>query len=156
MQQDNIPARSMSTQCHSSIPDTVPAVSESDCRGSVEQTEGPILVSAVHPLQNTWTIWYANLACKMPSRVPPSCQSPGTQQKQLRQYEENLASLSTFSTLEDFAACYGYLKRPSELPNNSNLFVFKGTTKPMWEVGNCSGSILYSAHRITQMVAVSL
>jgi len=69
---------------------------------------------APHPLQSPWTFWY----CKK-NKQP--------------NFETTLVSLGTSNTVEEFFSLYSHLKRPHELYTNSNLHLFRGTTRPMWE-----------------------
>jgi len=71
--------------------------------------------SGPHPLQTPWTFWY----CKKQSKS--------------MNFETTLVSLGTCNTVEEFWSFYSRLKRPNEIPPNSNLHLFRGTTRPMWE-----------------------
>jgi len=71
--------------------------------------------SGPHILQTNWTFWY----CKKQSKQS--------------NFETTLVSLGTCSTVEEFWGYYSRLRRPHELTSNTNLHLFRGTTRPMWE-----------------------
>ncbi len=48
-------------------------------------------------------------------------------------YETNVTAIESFSTAEGFWRIYGHLKRPCDLPNNSNYQMFRAGIKPAWE-----------------------
>eukprot|EP00727_Mastigamoeba_balamuthi_P012455 m51a1_g7832 hypothetical protein (214) ;mRNA; f:166414-167679 len=66
-----------------------------------------------HVLESPWTLWFSK--------------------KRNKSYEESLEKLITVASIEGFARVYKYLQRPSQLPNNSDYYVFRNETKPMWE-----------------------
>lgn len=49
-------------------------------------------------------------------------------------YKNNLRRLGTFDTVEEFWRHYIYLKRPSELETDVNVYLFRKQLTPMWEV----------------------
>lgn len=53
-----------------------------------------------------------------------------------REYRAGLRKLGSFSTVESFWKHYLYMKRPSHLENNVNLYLFRDgpNMAPMWEV----------------------
>ena len=53
--------------------------------------------------------------------------------QKITNYEENMKKIATFSSVEDFWAVYGHLKRPSDLPNVSDYHLFKSGVRPIWE-----------------------
>jgi translation initiation factor 4E len=71
-----------------------------------------------HHLENTWTFWFS----KKPSKMNPAFN-----------WVESLRKLGTFNTVEDFWRYYTWLKRPTEIINNSNIYMFKDEIEPMWE-----------------------
>jgi len=71
-----------------------------------------------HKLQDSWTFWWD----KKPSK-----------RSKLNKYEENLVKLGTFSTIEEFWSFYTFLKKPSQIPKDSNYHLFRFGMKPMWE-----------------------
>lgn len=44
-----------------------------------------------------------------------------------------LHPVATVSTAEEFWSVYGHLKRPADLPTNSDYQVFRTGIKPVWE-----------------------
>jgi translation initiation factor 4E len=48
-------------------------------------------------------------------------------------YSQNLVPISTFDTVEQFWAAYSYLVQPSELPNSTDVHLFKAGIVPLWE-----------------------
>merc|ERR1711879_1140280 len=46
---------------------------------------------------------------------------------------EGLRQLGSFNTIEGFYRHYTYLLRPSELPRDHNVLLFRKGYKPMWE-----------------------
>jgi translation initiation factor 4E len=51
-------------------------------------------------------------------------------------YEEKLKQIAVFETVEDFWAVYQHLKRPDQIPNDSDYNLFVDEIKPMWEDEN--------------------
>lgn len=54
----------------------------------------------------------------------------------IREYRAGLRKLGSFNTIESFWKHYLYMKRPSHLENNVNLYLFRDgpNMAPMWEV----------------------
>ena len=48
-------------------------------------------------------------------------------------YEDAIKYLCTFSSVEDFWQIYSHLRKPDDLPLNSEYHVFQEGIKPMWE-----------------------
>jgi len=112
--------------------DSVPSPSKSKSRGSGNSGSGSAkkkpptpgqphkkkldIVGGPHILQTAWTFWY----CKKTN-------------KQQLNFETALVSLGTCHSIEEFWGHYSHIKRPHELPPNSNLHLFRGNTRPMWE-----------------------
>lgn len=65
-------------------------------------------------LQHRWSLWFYK-------------------NDQLRSWEENLMEVTSFQTLEDFSALYGYIEAASNLENGCDYCLFKFGIKPMWE-----------------------
>ena len=72
-----------------------------------------------HPLQTSWAFWYD----KKGKVVDPN------------DYRQRLNKLGSFDTVEGFWKLYCYLKRPSNLDLNVNLYLFRHGPEiiPMWE-----------------------
>jgi len=49
-------------------------------------------------------------------------------------YKDCLKSLGQISTIEQFFNYYVYMKKPSEMPREMDLFFFRESEVPMWEV----------------------
>jgi translation initiation factor 4E len=74
--------------------------------------------SAEVPLETAWTFWYDKKT---------------TDKKESDQYMEGLKQLGSFNTIEGFYRHYTWLMRPSELPKDHNVLLFRRGYKPMWE-----------------------
>ncbi|KRX56331.1 Eukaryotic translation initiation factor 4E-2 [Trichinella sp. T9] len=72
--------------------------------------------SKSYKLNETWTMWM----CK--SEVRPSHGN----------WETNLVQLEKLRTAEDFWELYRKLPKPSELPANEHMFLFKRSVAPIW------------------------
>jgi hypothetical protein len=61
---------------------------------------------------------------------------PGPESKvaQVESYKDRLKSLGAIPTLEHFFNFYVFLKKPSEMPKHTDLFLFRAGEMPMWEV----------------------
>jgi len=80
-----------------------------------------------HPLQTPWAFWYD----KKQSRKMDSAE-----------FRQRLHKLGSFDTVESFWKMYLYMKRPSALEVNVNLYLFRdgANIAPMWEAfprGGC-------------------
>lgn len=90
---------------------------------TIEKVEGE------HDLQTAWSFWFDQKKSK----------------KQLgdgSQFHNQLQKMATFSTVEGFWKIFCYLKRPSCLEGNVNLYLFRDGPNmvPMWEAfprGGC-------------------
>eukprot|EP01083_Nonionella_stella_P113672 335162_1 len=90
----------------------------SDMNGTTA-TESP-----KHKLQQVWAMWFIE----------------NTKALGYDEYENALMKFATFSTVEDFWACYSYIHRPSTLGCNIDYYLFVDGIKPMWEdPGNQGG-----------------
>lgn len=82
--------------------------------GNIERSEND------HPLHTSWSFWYD----KKGKVSDPS------------EYKSRLHRLGSFDSVEGFWKLYLYLKRPSVLDLNVNLYLFRNTSPdiyPMWE-----------------------
>jgi len=70
------------------------------------------------PLEAAWSFWYDKKT---------------SDRKESDQYMEGLKQLGSFNTIQGFYRHYSYLLRPSELPRDQNLLLFRKGYKPMWE-----------------------
>ncbi|KAJ3415526.1 NADPH-dependent diflavin oxidoreductase 1 [Chytridiales sp. JEL 0842] len=77
----------------------------------------PINFNIKHPLQHRWTLWF------------------DSQQKKATQanWHDNLKSLITFATVEDFWGVYNNVIKATQMPAGSNYHLFKEGIRPMWE-----------------------
>lgn len=66
------------------------------------------------PLKHWWSLWFYK-------------------NDPLRSWEENLMEVTSFQTLEDFSALYGYIEVASNLDPGCDYCLFKYGIKPMWE-----------------------
>jgi|Transcript_78680 translation initiation factor 4E len=70
------------------------------------------------PLETAWTFWYDKKT---------------SDKKESDQYMEGLKQLGSFNTVEGFYRHYTWLMRPTELPRDHNILLFRRGYKPMWE-----------------------
>ncbi|KAG0223825.1 translation initiation factor eIF 4e-like domain-containing protein [Mortierella sp. GBAus27b] len=77
----------------------------------------PVNFNAVHPLHNSWTLWFDNPGKKSTANT----------------WEQSLKELITFDTVEDFWGVYNNIMKVCDLGTNSNYHLFKQGIKPMWE-----------------------
>lgn len=49
-------------------------------------------------------------------------------------YRDKLKNLGQISTVEGFFQYYAFMKKPSEMPREIDLFFFRESEIPMWEV----------------------
>ena len=78
-----------------------------------------------HPLQREYQFWYSKY------------KKPDENDKKLKMskedFESELKSLKTFSTVEEFWGLFLHMKTPSQLETGSKLFLFQGNIRPVWE-----------------------
>lgn len=70
-------------------------------------------------LPQSWTFWYLLRQNK--------------QSVQAANYEHNIHPIATFKSAEDFWALYSHLRRPADLPANTDYQLFREGVKPAWE-----------------------
>lgn len=51
-------------------------------------------------------------------------------------YEQNLKLINSFDTVEAFWRTYNHMIRPDDIPNSTDLQLFREGILPMWEVGD--------------------
>eukprot|EP00695_Tsukubamonas_globosa_P003288 TRINITY_DN551_c0_g1_i1.p1 TRINITY_DN551_c0_g1~~TRINITY_DN551_c0_g1_i1.p1 ORF type:complete len:231 (+),score=86.91 TRINITY_DN551_c0_g1_i1:99-791(+) len=73
-------------------------------------------VSAEHQLQSNWSFWFDQKKANKQST-----------------FSEGLQLLGSFNTVEEFWRFYVYLLKPSQLPKNVSIHMFRNKMKPMWE-----------------------
>jgi len=69
-----------------------------------------------HPLDKHYDYWF-------------STSNP----KKFTDYEETIKAIATFTTVEEFWQVYSHLRKPDDIPLNTEYFVFQKGIKPMWE-----------------------
>jgi len=79
------------------------------------------------PLETKWTFWYANTKVDKDGQQAPQQDDNGSQ------YRDCLNKLATVSTMAEFCKVYAWLQKPSKLPKNSNISLFRHEVVPMWE-----------------------
>lgn len=90
-----------------------------------------------HKLQTPWTFWYDKKTIKKTDTAA---------------FQNKLRKLSTFSTVEGFWKIYIFLKRPSLIEGNVNLYLFRDgpEIKPMWEAYPLGGCWLLKIKKKTE------
>mmetsp|Transcript_34827 Transcript_34827/g.26001 ORF Transcript_34827/g.26001 Transcript_34827/m.26001 type:complete len:172 (-) Transcript_34827:339-854(-) len=78
-----------------------------------------------HSLQTNWCYWYLQ-------RQMHHSENDGEPLKKVT-YRDRLKSLGTISTVEQFFEYYVYMKRPSEMAREIDLYFFREGEVPMWE-----------------------
>jgi translation initiation factor 4E len=88
----------------------------------VDGTIAPLVVGAPRQdgkLESSWAIWYDKKSSAKTSTA---------------EFRQRLQKVSSFDSIEGFWKIYLYLKRPSQLENNINLYLFRDhCPAPMWE-----------------------
>ncbi|EFC44903.1 eukaryotic initiation factor 4E member 2-like protein [Naegleria gruberi] len=82
------------------------------------------------PLETKWTFWYANTKV---DKEGHHHQEHHEKEKDGSQYRDCLTKLATVSSIDEFCKVYSYLQKPSKLPKNSNISLFRHEVVPMWE-----------------------
>jgi len=78
-----------------------------------------VVYDGVHQLATPWTFHFDK---KLPKPA------------NFKNYAQNLQKLGKFDTLEGFWKHYSNLKSPDAIPNGHNLFMFRHSLTPAWEV----------------------
>ena len=99
------------------------------------QVKNQFLPSIGHPLQTSWQFWHYQ------RQVPPNHPMEGVSADGQRHgpvkketYRESLKALGRIPSIEYFFNFYVYMKKPSEMPREIDLFFFRDGEVPMWEV----------------------
>ncbi|KAH7056874.1 translation initiation factor eIF 4e-like domain-containing protein [Linnemannia elongata] len=106
-----------------------PGTSHHQDHASPSQTSGlsPSMADK-HPLQHPWTLYYDTAA---------GYNRGGSS---MHNYETGLRDMGTFTTVEQFARYFNWIKKPHKIENSANYHLFKDGIKPMWEdPANASG-----------------
>ncbi|GBG79251.1 hypothetical protein CBR_g29302 [Chara braunii] len=78
-----------------------------------------------HPLHNCFVFWYTRRQAGLRTQVA---------------YEDSIKKISEFSTVEGFWGSYCHMSRAQDLPNPTDLHLFKKGIRPLWEdAANRSG-----------------
>lgn len=75
---------------------------------------------SMYQLQNEWTYWY-------------SPRGKNSKPNAKKDYESNITKLGDMSTLEEFFSFYCYIKKPSEIPVDHKVILFRKGFLPCWE-----------------------
>lgn len=77
--------------------------------------------TAANLMQTNWQFWYY-------------ARTQQSQEEKEKPYREQLKSLGNIPTIEHFFNYYVFLKKPSDMPRDIDLFFFRDDNMPMWEV----------------------
>ena len=86
-----------------------------------------------HPLQTNWKFWYVQRFHQPSTKDQQEHKPP----QKITDYRERLKDMGTISTIEQFFKYFVYMKKPSEMPREIDLFFFRESEVPMWEVNSC-------------------
>ncbi|KAI8899424.1 translation initiation factor eIF 4e-like domain-containing protein [Globomyces pollinis-pini] len=78
----------------------------------------PVNYTVKHPLQNNWTLWYDDPAAMKNTNIS---------------WDENLKTIMTVNSIEDFFGLVNHIKKPSDIPISANYHLFKTGVRPAWE-----------------------
>eukprot|EP00092_Neocalanus_flemingeri_P039222 GFUD01042696.1.p1 GENE.GFUD01042696.1~~GFUD01042696.1.p1 ORF type:complete len:579 (+),score=177.97 GFUD01042696.1:60-1796(+) len=101
-------------QNYSSCLSTIIDAGEGDTSGEDVPFKPATTVTLKHPLEHEWTFWFF-----YPDRN--------------RTWEENLKTIKTVSTIEDFWAVHNWIEPPSRLQPRADYSLFKVGISPDWE-----------------------
>lgn len=77
----------------------------------------PANFTVTHPLYSPWTLWFDS----------------ASKQDKAKSWEESLAKVISFQSVEHFWGLYNNIVPPSNLGANSNYYLFKQGIVPAWE-----------------------
>ena len=88
--------------------------------GQMQQSSVWTKNTADHPLQTAWAFWYDKKQVKKTDET---------------EFRNKLHKIGSFDTVESFWKLYLFLRRPSVLEMNMNLYLFRDgpNIAPMWE-----------------------
>jgi len=108
------------------------------------QVKNQFLPSIGHPLQTNWQFWHfqrqhplaGNPHQLQPNPSSTDDQAPAKHSGGIKKesYREQLKALGVIPSIEYFFNYYVYMKKPSEMPREIDLFFFRNNEVPMWEV----------------------
>lgn len=107
------PSSTSTTSSSSSSSASTSATTEGEEGAAPGDDEG----TSIHPLQNSWTLWFDN------PRKRTSVDTWGSHIKKVME----------FATVEDFWRLYNNIMRASVLDHGSNYHLFKDGIEPKWE-----------------------
>lgn len=91
--------------------------------------------TAAHKMQTHWQFWFFKRAASSAAYTAASILS--NEPKLVEQsYREQLKSLGKIPSIEHFFNYYVFLKKPTEMPRDIDLFFFRNNEVPMWEVSH--------------------
>jgi len=95
--------------------------------GQMEQSTKWVREEGDHALQTAWAFWYDKKQYKKQASD---------------EFRASLQKIGSFDTIESFWKLFVYMRRPSKLENNVNLYLFRDgpNIAPMWEAfpnGGC-------------------
>jgi translation initiation factor 4E len=96
------------------------SVTDSGNVGQMENSSAWVKNTGDHALQTAWAFWYDKKQLKKTDGV---------------EFRNKLHKIGSFDTVEAFWKLYLYLRRPSTLEMNVNLYLFRDgpNIAPMWE-----------------------
>ncbi|GAA6056942.1 hypothetical protein JCM3770_007155 [Rhodotorula araucariae] len=77
----------------------------------------PEAFTVKHPLYSPWTLWFDS----------------ASKQDKAKSWQDSLARVISFTTVEDFWGLHNNIVPPSTLGQNANYYLFKEGIKPAWE-----------------------
>lgn len=99
---------------------------------STQMKTQQIKKSATSQLQTPWEFWHY----QRPERQFPNsnAQTSKVEQPVHLSYRDQLKALGKIKTVEHFFHFYVYMKKPTDMPREIDLFFFRSGEVPMWEV----------------------
>lgn len=82
------------------------------------QPSSPSKPAEVHKLHDGWALW-------VDKKKPRGTKAT--------EYKDGLKNVGTFHSIEEFYQYWSYLKKPSELKDDINLYIFRQGLFPAWE-----------------------
>jgi translation initiation factor 4E len=92
------------------------------------EVTNPLLVSSTlapqahpttaHPMQNHWQFWYFQRKSNNAEKKP---------------YRDQIIPIGQIPSIEHFFNYYVFLKKPSDMPRDIDIFFFRNDEVPMWE-----------------------
>eukprot|EP00697_Spironema_sp_BW2_P005346 gnl/Spiro4/17454_TR9285_c0_g1_i1.p1 gnl/Spiro4/17454_TR9285_c0_g1~~gnl/Spiro4/17454_TR9285_c0_g1_i1.p1 ORF type:complete len:339 (+),score=95.28 gnl/Spiro4/17454_TR9285_c0_g1_i1:33-1019(+) len=98
------------------------------------------LIPGETPLETAWSFWYDK-------KIPKSSQALDPQN-----YTANLKLLGSFNTVQGFWRYYTHLVRPSELPKDHDIHLFRDDNVPAWETYPHGGCWILKVKKRTRML----